>query len=1110
MPVSITPGEKTNHGFGAELALTVEHEFPADFLQSSFRNLVINDLVDRLGPVVYEVLRSGAYDKFERYHDVKARYDDGMERILPPIRRALEDYLKGIKAQSGGSLAGPGSLNRLADFILVGVDTNPPMTQADRLGKLTPRFDALKDVFDRLVAPAGSLSGSDVAQIKADLDDIEQKRRQNIKDGIPVDRDRDGVRLYLNSVLTGLSSIKAADAAPSTTGAVNDEMLDVFSDFFVDLNDTVVGDEGRVLVDVFKMSEDKRSEIHTLSLELDELSANLDNLRLSLPSTRNPKQRYPITAQEAPAFFLEENIYILAKDARESSITKTPRFTDIRNHLRHSLQVAYNAMSKSQPGSGAIAPLDNFALMNQIDEAVKAREFGPDNKLGDLFKKLAGEVKKGRKNVYDRNPETHHPIAALAWAIAVDSVLLDDAFRSVIPKVFAAHDFADPVTPDMHFYFHDDGLAAAAKPVFNEFVKYRWPIVTFALDPVAEQQNVADSFNLQRDLQLALSYAFATGQINFGQLNTFRRQIQQSSDTIALNRTVTGFIHGNDTFGFRFTPRFQNPPMQRTNLGVIASQLIGGGPGPDYGTKKSKLEPGMRELTAVLLVPTFLPTMRMEVSSNWFRLHDPEHLVFHTKRMLERGREVKELRQAVRDTCSERLYRDADLRVLQAKLSQLEAMLPSQSKVVQLPYENTASGFDLFADGSTALVPELSGYEGIDVVKPPGQGAANAGDIFVYGKYIDLLDTKVIVGGAYVPPIATTALPTAGGYEILSREVVHVQIPANVQQTVTFDDKTYLEVYLATPSGISNRVLVPFQAVAPTPQVAYDLGPDSQSLDVFYQWFPKADANATLVATDDPGAKGLKITWDAPTGMAPKTLLATFTGTVGGQSLIFSLPANSGVKDEYVVDKQLATVIILKRLQSMFPAPTALPTTPFTLKVSVQPYLPQGSMGYRVLSKAKDLKTPLTVKLVYNATDKDALPGLTEPPPPPKPSALMDKEGVIEEPVRRASLQAPIPAPFGTTSPALPTTAQALAGALPPLAGNLTATASSAVANLAPGAAVPDPAQLQALLPPLPPTIIVNPSPVTVIAPSPAPTQRSSRLSKLFDHKKKGAPATAR
>ena len=45
MPVSITPGECTYQGHGADLAVTVEHEFTPDFLPQTFQNLVVNDIV---------------------------------------------------------------------------------------------------------------------------------------------------------------------------------------------------------------------------------------------------------------------------------------------------------------------------------------------------------------------------------------------------------------------------------------------------------------------------------------------------------------------------------------------------------------------------------------------------------------------------------------------------------------------------------------------------------------------------------------------------------------------------------------------------------------------------------------------------------------------------------------------------------------------------------------------------------------------------------------------------------------------------------------------------------------------------------------------------------
>jgi len=71
--------------------------------------------------------------------------------------------------------------------------------------------------------------------------------------------------------------------------------------------------------------------------------------------------------------------------------------------------------------------------------------------------------------------------------------------------------------------------------------------------------------------------------------------------------------------------------------------------------------------------------------------------------------------------------------------------------------------------------------------------------------------------------------------------VVHVQIPASAIPTVVDQDasgRTYYEVYLATPNGISNRVLVPCQPANPAPQSAYDLTPDSHDLAIFYQRTP--------------------------------------------------------------------------------------------------------------------------------------------------------------------------------------------------------------------------------------------------------------------------------
>jgi hypothetical protein len=164
---------------------------------------------------------------------------------------------------------------------------------------------------------------------------------------------------------------------------------------------------------------------------------------------------------------------------------------------------------------------------------------------------------------------------------------------------------------------------------------------------------------------------------------------------------------------------------------------------------------------------------------------------------------------------------------------------------VQLPFENTASGFELFSEGVTALVPELAGFDGVDVV-PDGV----ATEVFVFGNYFSIHDTKVIVGG----------IPLHDGeYDVISREVLQVRLPGNAIPTVTEDNKPYLEVHVATPSGISNRLLVSFKpkpttAAAAPPPLAYSLSPDTNQLTVDYQWLNAGGGKQSkLVASVDPG-----------------------------------------------------------------------------------------------------------------------------------------------------------------------------------------------------------------------------------------------------------------
>ena len=1000
-PVSITPGECTREGHGADLAITVEHEFTPDFLPDAFRDLVINDVVGQLGPLVYEVIRS-------RYY----------EEVLKPRCEA--------RARACG----------------------------ERASGRSPQLS-----------------------------------RGSAADG------------------------ETAGHKPDSSG-----------------------------------------------------------LNVNLPSALTPR-RYPIAPRELIDYFLEDCVFLLCRDAKNASRTQIIRSNEVCDNMRHALRAAYHAMFyDTQGAAGWTPPLTDDAFMGELLEAIHERSFSclggrgkrpsPGTRgLSELYEALVERLALARHNIRGE------PISALCWAVAVDAVLLDEEFRTDIRKVFKASGLSSDAVDEAHFYYPRYIPNDVGKDLFREYVKRRWPILTFALAPVVAEQNIADSFNLKRDLQLALSFAFSTGQINFSQLDTFRRKIEQSADTIALNRTVTAFAHGDNNFEFRFTPRFQNPPMQRTNLAVIASQFISGGPGPDYAIRKSKLEPGIHELTAVVLAPTFLPVMRMNVSSNWFRLTDPHHPVFHTARMMERGRRARDLRSAAAVLWNADRYREADRRVLESKLQRLEEMLPLQSRVVQLPYENSASGFDLFSDGVTALVPMLTGYSGVDVITAPGTpagaaatgsattptgsstttatpaaapspapptfsvttltsapnptttyalvgGATTIADVFVFGKSISLLDSRVIAGGR------------VASFEILSREVIHVQIPANVIPTTTEDGKTYLEIYVATPNGISNSILVPYltSPAPPTLAVAYDVAPASQSMDLYYQWM-LVGGKQTLVATADPGKGGITISWNSSTGLAPRQIQAQFAAAANGRNVIVGLAAEAGATGDYTFDARTFVVSVLDRLTPMTVFP-ALPPSPLVFTVQVLPFQPNAMEGLRSETTPKPLASTITVNLQYNATGKNALLGVQaaaawreEAPAAlddPRITARSARDPALTRTARQAqsttaSQNAPQPPPPPYRPPLLAPnvsseaeqvarllTGQPLAAAvaIPPAAQLVQAQAAAAAAAQAANAAIAQAAQART------PSIVVNPSPVVVVSPPPTkakPHHHASRLHQMLN-----------
>ncbi len=750
MPASILPGEKTRENHGAQMMFTARHEFEPAFTARTFRNLVINDLIDHLTPVLYDIVLH------DRMKEIGAKVDAGIVAKL----RTLKADNDATEMQNEKRL-----VRKLAIY-----KKHEPALAALNMNEYKPLLQGV--AFRKSAIPSGSVRSVSVAG-----------------------------------------------------------------------------------------------------------------------------EQYPIAPSQLPYVFGQANLALLAELIRETQDNEFAHAAEIRGILRRHLESAYDLMERGTGDPNTVIPLANKALLNDISKRFRSQDFGADGvSFNTHYKELF------KKSLNDELRYT--PLGALCWAIAVDASLLNDRLRDEIRRADGCNGF-HCVTPVEHLYFHwpasrcTDSESIDSEQAFRDYVTKRWPIVIFAQDPVVDQQNIADAYSLQRELRFAVAYSFANGKINFNQMQQFMRKISQESETIALNRTVTAFSHGNDTFGWRFSPRYQNPPPEKTNLHVLGNMIVRGGPPRDFQLKHSKLEAGQRELTAIMLMPSFLNRVKIDVTGNWFKLTNPDDLRITTGRMLEQGRRVKQLTET-NTVCDAHKYRPEDVQRLLVRLKQIDKMLPMQTHDVPIPYENNLGGFELFGQGNTALVPKLIGYEGVNVIDDK-KGV----DIFVYGKNFSIHETRVVAGGIALDPGDPPTVAADGGadgkskgvsgtetrpapawstkpmVEILSREVIRITIPsnANVSTDSHHDHRTeshrFVEVYVATPNGISNKLQVQATPASSKPPVpapkVYSL--KSKAIATDATW--KLDREAKkFVLVPNPlfAPNDLVLNWDGPKGMASQSI----------------------------------------------------------------------------------------------------------------------------------------------------------------------------------------------------------------------------------------------
>jgi hypothetical protein len=569
-------------------------------------------------------------------------------------------------------------------------------------------------------------------------------------------------------------------------------------------------------------------------------------------------------------------------------------------------------------GAVAVAPGDGetraalFRVLSQVTSILEENDalgLG-DNDQGIYAHAAADELQRGRINTSVRDgwiaavKDCGKSSGACAdwpeagWAIALQSGLLDINLKRICKELQVRKRIGEADVQSLNeIYFFLPEHRGSAAHYWETIVKESFPLSVFAIDPQVEEQNAYDAFARRRELQLALAYNVAKGRFNMAQKLAFSRQLALDQATIALNRTVVGFSHGEDTFGWYFFPRVQSPPAEQTNIGAVARTIWSTGPTEHYDLKHRKLEPGMRECEVLIAMPRFVTDVAFEVTTNWESIAKPGVTKRSYEEMMAQGRRIEQLKRCLGPLCGANCYRPGDVERLVSRIDQLELMLGMQTYYLRVPYEYEQSGHDLFDTGNVHLRPVLGDYYGLEYLQAGDNGEAY---VFLTGKNFHPTLTHVIIGGRESHSVSDAAGASAD-VEVINRELLRVKI-SKLNEKLSAKDG--FQVRVGTPAGLSNPLWIPPQAATPAAAAkGWSFAQPSNVQAILYKpcCIDKDGVRRFEFCKPDPEVV-VKHNLDVP---LPKDMNGQFVGEVtatkkDGTSILFGLQAEESLTTKWI------------------------------------------------------------------------------------------------------------------------------------------------------------------------------------------------------------------
>ena len=416
--------------------------------------------------------------------------------------------------------------------------------------------------------------------------------------------------------------------------------------------------------------ENLKADILKLQDYVQKISETLQQATFTT-TNRNQKSRYPVAPSVKKGVFGDAVLRSIARQLKTSyngrhivwnesaNYANQIHLIDAKNYLHESIDTAYETLAD---------PLNRQLLIETVEGTHTGR------KLSELICNGTVPMVEQVRVSFLRNLKSHgveKVISNFCWCLTVEMAMLNKRLNEDVHEQAIKKGDCGCKPNCYHMYYlpmpkcsvdaieNVDPDFAAAADEFCRYVQCRWPIHVFTIDPINQEQNVSDASVVRRELSIAAALAFTSGKINLNQLTRFQRQFQEDIATVGLNRTQVGFMHAHDTFGWRFTPRIQTRKPQG-NLRAFGESLLGRG--ADANWREASLEPGMRECTAIVLMPSFVPYCDFDIRTNWFQIDKPTHSDVSMKETMKLSRSVTRMRNA-RALCAqcEHLYRPGEI-----------------------------------------------------------------------------------------------------------------------------------------------------------------------------------------------------------------------------------------------------------------------------------------------------------------------------------------------------------------------------------------------------------------------------------------------------------------